>query len=146
MSRGIFRGEIKRGTIRGCKEGTLGIKRLRDILIVVVLGSVVIYFVVGFIDNMHKASINNSVVVAEAELACIEDGMICHVGYDSFSSEESAAAYLKSPEHLAKVKAREEQKAEQDKLTNCIVAAKGSKQLRECYKPDKARADKSDSK
>jgi len=145
MSRGIFRGERKTGYNQGRRE-ELVLKRLRDILIVVVLGSVVIYFVVGFIDKMHRASINNSVVVRDAELACLNDGMICHVGYDSFSSEESAAAYLKSPEHLAKVKAREEQKAEQDKLTNCVVAAKGSKQLRDCYKPEKARVTKSDTK
>jgi hypothetical protein len=85
-------------------------KRLRDILIIVVLAGVVIWFVARFIHSVHEASVNMSAVVAQAEMECAVDGMLCHVGYDSFQSVEDAEAYLKSPEHLAAVKAREEEK------------------------------------
>jgi hypothetical protein len=85
-------------------------KRLRDVLIIVVLGGVVIWFVAGFVHSTHKAYLDMVVGPREADLACMEDHVICHVGYDSFQSVEDAEAYMKSPEHLAAVKAREEQK------------------------------------
>jgi hypothetical protein len=63
--------------------------------------------------------------------------MICHVGYYSFPSVASAEAYLRSPEHLAAVKARQQKEAEQEKtirVGKCIVAAKSDKEIRACYK------------
>jgi hypothetical protein len=93
----------------------LVVKNLRDFLIVVVLGSVVIGAVVTFVWNVHSASVAQSVIVQEAEVACILDGVICHAGYEQFSSEEDARAYLKSPEHLAAEKARKDDEARMKK-------------------------------
>lgn len=112
-------------------------KRLRDALIITVLGGVVVWFIVGLVQHLHRKSVATNPTVQEAEIACLNDHMICHVGYDSFPSVASAEAYLKSPEHLAAVKARQQKEAEQeqrDKLTNCIIAAKGPKQVEACYK------------
>lgn len=102
-------------------------KRVRDILIIIVLGAVVVWFIVGFIDKMREASLNNSTVVRQAESACIEDGMTC-----SFTSEASAETYLKSAAHLAKVKARQEKKEKDDRYTDCAAKAKGRKHLQDC--------------
>jgi hypothetical protein len=90
------------------------VKRLRDILIVVVLGGIVVWAAATFIGNVHTASVSMSPVVGQAETACIEDGVICHAGYDAFSSEADAQAYLDGPEHIAAVKKRQAQ-ADQDK-------------------------------
>jgi hypothetical protein len=80
------------------------VKQLRDILIIVVLGGVVIWALVTFIGNVHDSRISNSLIVGKAAQACEEDEHICN-----FTSEESAQAYLDSPEHLAAVKARQAQ-------------------------------------
>ena len=107
-------------------------KRLRDGLIIVVLSGVVIWFATGFIHRMHEASLDLVVGVREADLACIEDHMICHVGYNSFQSEADAEAYMKSPEHLAAVKAREEKSAQQKQHDEAVNELKkqGIKKLR----------------
>lgn len=107
-------------------------KKLRDVLIVVVLGGVVVFFVFRFIDWVHESSLSHSVVVGEAQIACLNDAMIC-----SFSSEESARAYLNSPEHLAKVKAREEkaaQDAEFKKRVDALVNQGTAMVKAECQK------------
>jgi hypothetical protein len=86
------------------------VKKLRDFLIVVVLGGVVIGAAVTFFDSLHSASVAQSPIVRDAEIACIlDDVMICHAGYDSFASEKDANAYLESPAHLTAVKARQAQ-------------------------------------
>jgi hypothetical protein len=109
-------------------------KRLRDLLIIIVLGGVVIWFVVGFIDRVHDASVNNSIVVRDAEIACLNDRMDCH-----FTSIESAQKYLDSPEHLGKVKARAEEEANQKKriaafevYSTCVSKVKNQKQMNAC--------------
>jgi hypothetical protein len=110
-------------------------KRLRDLLIVIVLGGVVIWFVAQFVGDVHHASVQMSTVVSEAETACILDEVICHAGYDSFQSEEGARAYLNSPLHLAAVKARDEKKVQEEqdkKYYECLTVAKGRKQLLDC--------------
>jgi hypothetical protein len=111
-------------------------KPLRDILIVVVLGSVVVWFVVGFIEKSHDASVSYSTVVQDATLACRNDGMDCH-----FSSIESAQQYLNSPEHQAKVKARAEEETRRKKAgedfdvyANCVSKVKNQKQMDACKK------------
>jgi hypothetical protein len=109
-------------------------KRLRDLLIIIVLGGVVIWFVVGFIDQVHDASVNNSIVVRDADIACLNDRMDCH-----FTSIESAQQYLDSPEHLGKVKARAEEEARQKKTLaaieiyhNCVGKVRSKKQMNVC--------------
>ena len=47
-------------------------KRLRDVLIIVVLGGIVIWFVAGFVQSTHQAYVNMSGVVGQAEGACLE--------------------------------------------------------------------------
>lgn len=89
-------------------------KRIRDVLIVVVLGGIVIWFVVRFVSNIHDSFVALSPIVGRAEVACIEDGMLCHVGRSTFESEADAQAYLDSPEHQAKEKERAV-KAEEDR-------------------------------
>lgn len=89
-------------------------KRLRDILIIGVLGGVVIWLIAGFVQSTHKTYLGMVVGPREADLACMEDHAACHVGYDSFQSVEDAEAYLKSPVHLAALKAREEKKKRDD--------------------------------
>jgi hypothetical protein len=134
MSSPKLKGE-KKTRYNGAQRGW-GVKRLRDVLIVVVLGSVVAWFVLGFIDKMHDASVNNSIVVRDAMLACLNDGMLCH-----FSSIESAQQYLDSPEHLAKVKARTEEEVwrkkageDLDIYANCVSKVKNQKQMDACNK------------
>ena len=107
-------------------------KTLRDTLIVIVLGGVVLWFAVGFFRQMHEASVNTSIVVQEAALACRNDAMIC-----SFSSVESAQAYLDSPEHKAKVAAREmkaAQEADFKKRVDALVKQGTVKVRAECRK------------
>lgn len=116
-------------------------KRIRDILIIVVLGGLVIWYVAGFITGVHQASVQQNITVRQAETACIVDGMICHAGYEFFSSVADAEAYLKSSEHLTKVKAREEEAVRQKKdsaaseiYANCASKAKDRKQMNACDK------------
>jgi hypothetical protein len=80
--------------------------KLRDILLVVVLGGIVVWWAARFLRGVHEATVVMSPVIADAEFACIEDGMICHLGRDSFSSEQDAQAYLDSPDHHAGVEKR----------------------------------------
>jgi hypothetical protein len=80
------------------------VKQLRDILIIVVLGGVVIWALTTFIGNMNDSRVSHSLIVGQAQQACEEDERICN-----FTSEESAQAYLDSPEHLVAVKARQAQ-------------------------------------
>lgn len=75
------------------------------------LGGVVIWALTRFVGNVHNAQVSQSVIVRKAETACVLDNVLCHAGADHFSSEESAQAYLISPEHLAALKA---QQAEED--------------------------------
>ncbi len=81
-------------------------KTLRDALIIVVLGGVVIWFAAGFLEWLHQRSLDASLVVRDREIACLNDRVDCHVGSDSFSSIAAAQPYLDSPQHLAKVKER----------------------------------------
>ncbi len=78
--------------------------KLRDALIILVLGGVVLFVLVHFLSGVHLANINGSPIVREAEIACIEDEVLCHVGLDSFSSEADAQAYLESPRHQQALK------------------------------------------
>ncbi len=79
-------------------------KTLRDVLIVIVLGGVVIYFVKDWIEAVNRHTVALSTVVQKASLACTGDGMTpCE-----FSSETSAQAYLDSKQHLDAVKRRED--------------------------------------
>jgi hypothetical protein len=107
-------------------------KTLRDALIVIVLGSVMLWFAMDFFRQMHESSVNSSIVVQEATLACRNDAMIC-----SFSSEESAQAYLNSPEHKAKVAARDKQAAQEadfKKRVDALVNQGTGKVKAECRK------------
>jgi hypothetical protein len=107
-------------------------KTLRDALIIVVLGGAVLWAAVEFFQHVHDASVNTSVVVQEATLACRNDAMIC-----SFSSEESAQAYLDSPEHKAKVAAREKkaaQEADFKQRVDALVKQGTGKVKAECRK------------
>src|SRR5690349_14967401 len=102
-------------------------KKVRDWLIIIVLGSVVVFFVASLVKIFQDKSVANNMTVHEAEIACLNDRIQCHVGYDSFPSVASAEAYLKSPEHWAAVKARQEKEAEQEKtmrIGKCIVGSK----------------------
>lgn len=111
--------------------------KVRDWLIIIVLGGVVVLFLARLVKTMHDESVANNMTVHEAEIACLNDRIQCHVGYDSFPSVASAEAYLKSPEHLAAVKARQQKEAEQEetmRIGKCIVAAKSDKEIRACYK------------
>lgn len=65
-------------------------KKIRDLLIVLVLGGVAVYVVVNWMEHMQAHSVAMNVVVRDASLACIDDGMKpC-----DFSSVESAQKYL----------------------------------------------------
>jgi len=108
------------------------LKTLRDTLIVVVLGGVVVYYAIQFFEWQHSRSVALSPIVGQAEVACLNDQMIC-----SFSSIESAQAYLNSPEHLAKVKEREKQEAEKEafnKRVDDLVSQGAAKVRSECRK------------
>jgi len=110
-------------------------KTLRDALIIVVLSGVLLFCAVRFFDWYHRRSLGLSTVVQEAEIACLNDHMDCHVGSDMFSSVEAAQAYLNSPEHLAKVKEREEkaaQEAEFKKQVDALVKQGKSKVKAAC--------------
>jgi hypothetical protein len=99
-------------------------KTLRDSLIMIVLGGVVIFYAVRFFEWYHRRSLGLNPVVGEAEIACLNDHMVCHVGSDMFSSVEDAQAYLNSPEHLAKVKEREKNAADEaefERRVNALV-------------------------
>lgn len=99
-------------------------KTLRDALIIIVLGGVVIFYAVRFFEWYHRRSLGLNPVVGEAEIACLNDHMDCHVGSDMFTSVEDAQAYLNSPEHLAKVKEREKNAADEaefERRVNALV-------------------------
>ena len=81
-------------------------QRLRDILIIAVLGGVVIYFIVGFLGRLHHESVELSVVVRQAETQCILMGMTCN-----FTSEKEAQDFLNRHKPAeADVKVAEEKK------------------------------------
>jgi HSP90 family molecular chaperone len=108
------------------------LKTLRDTFIVAVLGGVVVYYAIQFFEWQHSRSVVLSPIVGQAEVACLNDQMIC-----SFSSIESAQAYLNSPEHLAKVKEREKQAAEEEafnKRVDDLVSQGAAKVRAECRK------------
>jgi hypothetical protein len=112
-------------------------KTLRDVLIIVVLGGVVVFCAIQFFEWYHRRSLGVNPIVGEAEIACLNDGMECHIGSDMFSSVEDAQAYLNSPEHLAKVKEREKQAAEEaafKKRVNYLVNEGAAKVRSECRK------------
>lgn len=114
-------------------------KKIRDWLIIIVLGGVVVWFLAGLVKAFYDKSVATNITVQQAEIACLNDRIQCHVGYDSFPSVTSAEAYLKSPEHFAAVKARQEREAAEEKTMRtgkCIVAAKSDKEIRACYKED----------
>ena len=113
------------------------LKTLRDTLIIVVLGGVVIFYAVRFFEWYHRRSLGLNPIVGEAEIACLNDHMVCHIGSDMFSSVEDAQAYLNSPEHLAKVKEREKQAAEEvafKKRVDDFVKQGAAKVRSECRK------------
>jgi hypothetical protein len=114
-------------------------KKARDWLIVIVLGGVVVSFLAQLVKTLHDEAVANNMTVHDAEIACMNDRIQCHVGYDSFPSVANAEAYLKSAEHLAAVKARQEKEIQEEKtmrIGKCIVAAKSDKEIRSCYKED----------
>ena len=103
--------------------------KLRDFLIVLVLGCVVLAVAIHFFSGVNDSYVSLSPVIGEAEMACQEDNMLCHVGRDSFPSVESAQAYLNSPEHLAHVR---ERKLESDlKAEEEALAGAGPEAVRE---------------
>lgn len=113
------------------------LKTLRDVLIVVVLGGVVVYYAIQFFESYHRHSLGSNPIIGEAEIACLNDRVQCHVGSDMFSSVEAAQAYLNSPEHLTKVKEREKQAAEESafkKRVDDLVSQGAAKVRSECRK------------
>jgi hypothetical protein len=109
-------------------------KQIRDLLIIVVLGGFVIWFIVDFIERTHQASVQMDSRVVNAKTECILDGVTCE-----FTSVTGAEEYLKSDSHLAAVKKREEEAVERKKTeayTNCLLNTQGRKQVLNC---DKAR-------
>jgi hypothetical protein len=107
-------------------------KTLRDVLIIVVLGGVVVYYAIQFFEWQHRRSEALNPIMGQADVACLNDHMVC-----SFSSVESAQAYLNSPEHLAKVKEREKQAAEEaafNKRVDDLVIQGAAKVRSECRK------------
>jgi hypothetical protein len=112
-------------------------KTLRDILIIVVLGGVVVFYAIQFFEWYHRHSLGINPIVGEAEIACLNDHVECHIGSDMFSSVEDARAYLNSPEHLAKVKERDRQTAEEaafKKRVDALVKQGAANVRLECRK------------
>jgi uncharacterized protein (UPF0303 family) len=101
-------------------------KRLRDVLIVVVLGTVVcggavyaIACISGAVKQADDHALSVNVVYGQALAACEKDEQIC-----SFSSVESAQRYLDSAEHKASVATRElkeQQNAAANKATSAVI-------------------------
>lgn len=108
------------------------LKTLRDTLIVVVLGGVVVYCAIQFVEWQHRRSIALNPIMGQAEVACLNDHMVCN-----FSSVESAQAYLNSQEHLAKVEERDKQAADEaafKKRVDDLVSQGAAKVRSECRK------------
>ena len=87
-------------------------KKLRDILIIVVMGGVVAYAVLNVVVYEHELSVQRNPIVIEAETQCVLDSAadippICHPGRAHFDSVAEAQAYLKDPMHLLAVKQRD---------------------------------------
>jgi hypothetical protein len=76
-------------------------------LIIFVFGIVVVFGAIYAFSIIQRHNLSANPVIGQAEAACQEDGVICHVGYEMFSSVESAQDYLNSPRHLEAVKMRE---------------------------------------
>jgi hypothetical protein len=77
-------------------------KRLRDVLIVVVLGTLAIWGVACAFSGAQGDSLGRNVIYGQATRACEEDDRVC-----SFATVESAAGYLNSSDHKASVAMRE---------------------------------------
>jgi hypothetical protein len=91
---------------------------LLGIVAVVVLCVVAINFEAS--SEHYDLSVN--IVVGQAERACMEDEVKCHVGYDMFQSVQDAQDYLNSGWHLQAVKIRE-LKASQDAAASKAASA-----------------------
>ncbi|MGO8717690.1 MAG: hypothetical protein ACLQMO_00555 [Acidobacteriaceae bacterium] len=106
-------------------------KKIRDILIIVVLSGLVVWAVMNVAVYVHEANVQRNPIVREAETQCVLDSAaeippICHPGRAHFSSVAEAQAYLKDPMHLLAVKQRAVLKLQEDPIvieagTECVL-------------------------